>query len=154
MPLIQRSCGRSFLSVRMVGKVLLAKFIGLPNEVLTCATVFSFRVTEAEIKLLSDVPYTHKDGVKYLLSLYFEGEIDYAKRWSLTGWDCAYLRFCCKEQGVKDELIVGDRCEAVPLQELRLYFAPGTNFMEYWPSKDLSVGSRAKNRHDRAGPRL
>jgi len=185
--------------VRMVGKVLLAKFLGLPNEVLTCATVFSFRLTEAEMKLLneinsihcdskygkerfnaqdllvkkddivelykfmdlchkkmilkksterdrcgfiriggtSDVPYTQIDGVKYLPSFYFEGEIDYAKSLSLTGWDWAYLRFCCKVQGVKDELIVGDRCVAVPLQELRLYFAPGTSFVEYWPSKDF-----------------
>merc|ERR1712142_847576 len=93
----------------------------------------------------SDVPYTQIDGVRYLPSFYFEGEIDNAKILSLTGWDWAYLRFCCKVQGVKDELIGGDRCEAVPLQELRLYFAPGTSFVEYWPSKDFISRVPSKN---------
>ena len=200
LPVILRSCNESFLSIRMVEKILLTKLLqALPVEVFTCSVVYSFKVTEAEFKLLnevnamhcdskfgrerfnaedllvkkddliefykfldlchrkmitkkstekdrcgfiriggtSDVPYTQVEGVKFLPSFYFEGELDPTKCVSLTGWDWAYLRFCCKVQGVKDELIMGDVCEAVALQELRLYFAPGTSFVEYWPSKDF-----------------
>jgi len=200
LPVILRSCNDKMLSVRMIEKVLLGKFLQvLPKEVFTCAVMYSFKVTEAEIRLLneinsthcdsnfgkgrfnmedllvkkddmvqfykfldlchrkmilkksterdkcgfiriggtSDVPYTLVDGVKLLPRFYFEGELDTGKCVSLSGWDWAYLRFCCKVQGVKDELIVGDKCEAVALQELRLYFPPGTTFVEYWPSKDF-----------------
>ena len=200
LPVIFRSCNETFLSVRMVEKALLGKLLlTLPREVFTCAVINSFKVTEAECKLLndinlvhcdsnfgkvkfsvedllvkkddvaklisfldlchrkmilkkstekdrcgfiriggtSDVPYTQVEGVKFLPSFYFEGELDTSKCVSLSGWDWAHLRFCCKVQGVKDELIVDDKCQAVDLQELRLYFAPGTTFAEYWPSKDF-----------------
>jgi len=200
LPVIYRSCNESFFSIRMVEKILLNKLLlTLPVEVYTCSIMYSFRVTEAEFKLLSeinalhcdykfgrerfnaedllvkkddmiefykfldlchrkmimkkstekdrcgfiriggtsDVPYTQVEGVKFLPSFYFEGELDHSKCVSLSGWDWSYLRFCCKVQGVKDELITGEVCEAVALQELRLYFAPGTSFVEYWPSKDF-----------------
>jgi len=202
LPVIFRSEGESFLSVRMTERALLSRFLQvLPNEVVTCPFVHSFRMTEVEARLMneintkhadnqygkesftikdlvvkkedvdkfyqfldlcykkmiikkstdkdlcgflriggtSDVPYADVGGVKHLPLFYFEGEgsIDPDKCLTLTDWDWAYLRFCCKVQGVKDELIADDKCEAVALQELRQYFAPGTSFVEYWPNKDF-----------------
>jgi len=200
IPTILRPCDEMFLSVRMLERGLLSKFLQtLPTEVLTCPILYSFKVTEVEMNLLneinskhcdhqfgrekfnakdllvkkkdlvechefldlchrkmiqkkatekdrcgfiriggtSDVPYTKVGSVKFLPSFYFEGELDHAKCVRLTRWDWAYLRFCCKVQGVKDELIKGDYCEAVALHELRMFFAPGTSFVEYWPSKDF-----------------
>ena len=44
------------------------------------------------------VPYTVKEGTKYVPLFYFEGETDHLKLKSETvnGWDLAYLKFCCK----------------------------------------------------------
>ena len=46
----------------------------------------------------SVVPYTVKEGTKYVPLFYFEGETDHLKLKSETvnGWDLAYLKFCCK----------------------------------------------------------
>ena len=48
----------------------------------------------------SVVPYTMKEGVKYVPLFYFEGETDHLKLKSdkVDGWDLAYLKFCCKVQ--------------------------------------------------------
>ena len=200
LPMIFRPQSECYVSVRMVERVLLSRFLqGLPTEVLTCPSMYSYRVTEVESRLLteintkhsdcqfgreifnvkdllikkndvvefykfldlcfkkmilkkstekdlcgflriggnSDVPYTQVNGVKFLPLFYFEGELDHAKCVTLGGWDWTFIKFCCKVQGVKDELISGDNCEAVCLEELRLYFAPGTSFVEYWPAKDF-----------------
>ena len=44
------------------------------------------------------MPYTVKEGTKYVPLFYFEGETDHLKLKSETvnGWDLAYLKFCCK----------------------------------------------------------
>ena len=46
----------------------------------------------------SVVPYTVKEGTKYVPLFYFEGETDHLKlkSESVNGWDLAYLKFCCK----------------------------------------------------------
>ena len=201
LPTIFRSQNQSFVSVRMVERMLLSRFLQvLPNEIVTCPTIHSYRTTEVEARLLneinakhadcqygkenfttkdlvvkrsdidrfyqyldlcnrkmitkkstekdrcgflriggsSDVRYTEVEGVKYLPLFYFEGEeIDSQKCKTLRGWDWAFLRFCCRVQGVKDELIAGDCCGTVALEELKYYFPPGTSFVEYWPAKDL-----------------
>jgi len=202
LPMIFRWEYDKFLSVRMVERALLSRFLQLlPFEVVTCPVIHSYKVTEVEPRLLNEINAKHSDcsfgkdnfttkdlvvrhgeveqfhmfldlcyskmilkkssdkdkcgflriggtsdvpyvevGVnktKYMPVFYFEGEIDQQKCVTLRGWDWAYLKFCCKVQGVKDQLIVSDVCNSVALEDLREYFPRGTTFVEYWPAKDF-----------------
>merc|ERR1719412_1572955 len=85
----------------------------------------------------SVVPYTVKDNVKYVPLFYFEGETDHLKLKSdkVDGWDLAYLKFCCKVQGIRSELFAADACRVVALEEIRGYFPTETIFEDYWPAK-------------------
>jgi len=85
----------------------------------------------------SVVPYTMKEGVKYVPLFYFEGETDHLELESdkVDGWDLAYLKFCCKVQGVRDELFADEICRVVALDEIRGHFPAGTTFEDYWPAK-------------------
>jgi len=84
---------------------------------------------------LSDVPHVKVETKNYLPLFYFDGEID-KQCVTLRGMDWAYLKFCCKVQGVKDELLSSDFCEAVAVEDMRDYFPPGTTFDDFWPTKD------------------
>ena len=85
----------------------------------------------------SVVPYTLKDSVKYVPLFYFEGETDHLKLKSdkVDGWDLAYLKFCCKVQGIRNELFAADTCRVVALDEIKGHFPSGTTFEDYWPAK-------------------
>lgn len=83
------------------------------------------------------VPYTVRDNVKFVPLFYFEGETDHLKLKSdqVDGWDLAYLKFCCKVQGIRNELFAADVCRVVALDEIKGHFPPGTTFEDYWPAK-------------------
>uniref|UniRef100_A0A0K8SKJ9 Uncharacterized protein n=1 Tax=Lygus hesperus TaxID=30085 RepID=A0A0K8SKJ9_LYGHE len=85
----------------------------------------------------SVVPYTVKDNCRYVPLFYFEGETDTLKKQSahLGPWDLAYLKFCCKVQGIRSELFANDSCQVISLAEIRGFFPAGTVFDEYWPPK-------------------
>merc|ERR1719367_1517904 len=85
----------------------------------------------------SVVPYTVKDSIKYVPLFYFEGETDHLKLKSdkVDGWDLAYLKFCCKVQGIRNELFAADTCRVVALEEIKGHFPSGTTFEDYWPAK-------------------
>merc|ERR1719367_2334410 len=85
----------------------------------------------------SVVPYTVKDTVKYVPLFYFEGETDHLKLKSdsVDSWDLAYLKFCCKVQGIRNELFAADTCRVVALEEIKGHFPSGTTFEDYWPAK-------------------
>lgn len=85
----------------------------------------------------SVVPYTVKLGTKYVPLFYFEGETDHLKLKSeeVDGWDLAYLKFCCKVQGIRNELFASDKCKVVGLEEIKGHFPAGTTFEDYWPAK-------------------
>ena len=85
----------------------------------------------------SVVPYTVKEGTKYVPLFYFEGETDHLKLKSETvqGWDLAYLKFCCKVQGIRNELFANEICSVVALEEIKGHFPSGTTFEDYWPAK-------------------
>ena len=85
----------------------------------------------------SGVLVTFVKGSKLLPVFYFEGDVDHSQCLVVKSWDWAYLRFCCKVQGVKDELIVSVSCEVIELEVLKNYFLIGTTFMEYWPARDF-----------------
>ncbi|KAK0177533.1 hypothetical protein PV328_001577 [Microctonus aethiopoides] len=85
----------------------------------------------------SVVPYTVKDQLKYVPLFYFEGETDNLKLKAekLEGWDLSYLKFCCKVQGIRNELFASETCSVISLSDIKSYFPPGTGFEDYWPSK-------------------
>ncbi|XP_044575558.1 uncharacterized protein LOC123259273 isoform X2 [Cotesia glomerata] len=85
----------------------------------------------------SVVPYTIKDNLKYVPLFYFEGETDNLKLKAekLEGWDLSYLKFCCKVQGIRNELFASETCSVISLTDIKSYFPPGTGFEDYWPSK-------------------
>lgn len=85
----------------------------------------------------SVVPYTVRDGQKFVPLFYFEGETDNLKLKAdqLKGWDLSYLKFCCKVQGIRNELFASETCSVISLTDITSYFPPGTEFEEYWPHK-------------------
>ncbi|KAL1453887.1 hypothetical protein WDU94_010190 [Cyamophila willieti] len=85
----------------------------------------------------SVIPYTVKDGERYVPIFYFEGETDKLKTKSveLTGWELAYLKFCCKVQGIKNELFNNETCAVTSLNDIKSYFSSSDVFEEYWPNK-------------------
>lgn len=85
----------------------------------------------------SVVPYTVYNNQKYVPLFYFEGETDNLKLKAdkLEGWDLSYLKFCCKVQGIRNELFAHDSCSVISLNDIKNYFPPGTLFEDYWPKK-------------------
>jgi len=100
----------------------------------------------------SVVPYTLKEGTKYVPLFYFEGETDnlQLKSESVEGWDLAYLKFCCKVQGIRNELFSNDTCKVVALDEIKGHFPAGTKFEDYWPAKG-SIGPVSSQPRTTAG---
>merc|ERR1719273_2645932 len=54
----------------------------------------------------------------------------------IDGWDYAYLKFCFKVQGIKEELFKSEECKVVKLDQIKSCFAPGTTFEDYWPMSE------------------
>ncbi|CAH1121422.1 unnamed protein product [Ceutorhynchus assimilis] len=89
----------------------------------------------------SVVPYTVYNSQKYVPLFYFEGETDNLKLRAdkIDGWDLSYLKFCCKVQGIRNELFAHDSCSVISLNDIKNYFPPGTVFEDYWPKKNLEL---------------
>lgn len=85
----------------------------------------------------SVVPYTVRDGQKMVPLFYFEGETENLKLKadSLSGWDLSYLKFCCKVQGIRNELFASETVAVISLDDIKSYFPQGTMFEDYWPNK-------------------
>ncbi|CAI6363143.1 unnamed protein product [Macrosiphum euphorbiae] len=88
----------------------------------------------------SIVPYCIIDNQKYVPLFYFKKEkqhlIDRAIK--IKDWNLAYLRFCWKVQGIKDELIAGSYCTVVSVDNIKKYFPPETHFEDFWPHETLN----------------
>lgn len=99
----------------------------------------------------SVVPYCIKDNQKYVPLFYFEGETENLKHRAvkLENWNLAYLKFCCKVQGIRNELFASDSCIVTSLDDIKNYFPPETNFEEYWPAKvvDTQLLTNQKSTH-------
>lgn len=91
----------------------------------------------------SVVPYTKYNGLKLVPLFYFEGETESLKGKSLKlkGWPLSYLKFCCKVQGIRNELFVHDSCTVVSIDDIKNHFPPGSIFQDYWPSKTALLTS-------------
>ncbi|XP_020803744.1 uncharacterized protein LOC110180420 isoform X2 [Drosophila serrata] len=97
----------------------------------------------------SVVPYTVRNSQQVVPLFYFEGETENLKTKAelLNGWDLAYLKFCCKVQGIRNELFSSENVAVISLTDIKSYFPNGTEFEDYWPSKvvdsNLLIGNRA-----------
>lgn len=91
----------------------------------------------------SVVPYTKYNGMKLVPLFYFEGETESLKGKSvkLKGWPLSYLKFCCKVQGIRNELFVHDSCTVVSIDDIKNHFPPGSVFQDYWPAKTALLTS-------------
>lgn len=78
-----------------------------------------------------------RDNQKYVPLFYFEGETENLKLKAdyLSGWDLSYLKFCCKVQGIRNELFASDQVAVISLTDIKSYFPPGIEFEDYWPNK-------------------
>ncbi|XP_032666988.1 uncharacterized protein LOC116842218 isoform X2 [Odontomachus brunneus] len=132
------------LVVRLIDAKEFYKFLDVCYTKLTAGTnpsVTSGRKAEKcgfiRINKESVVPYTVKDGLQYVPLFYFEGETENLKLKAekLEGWDLSYLKFCCKVQGIRNELFASETCSVISLSDIKSYFPPGTGFEDYWPSK-------------------
>lgn len=95
----------------------------------------------------SVVPYAVKNDHKYVPLFYFEGETESlkTKAINLENWDLAYLKFCCKVQGIKNELFASEQCMVTSLEDVKSYFPEGTKFDDYWPSKVVEMQTPTRN---------
>lgn len=87
------------------------------------------------------VPYTVRDGKKLVPMFYFDNETQNSKLKldTLSGWDLAYLRFCCLVQGTQIELFASDTVAVVNLDDIISYFPPNMHFEVYWPTKTFDT---------------
>ncbi|XP_060856646.1 uncharacterized protein LOC132934356 [Metopolophium dirhodum] len=99
----------------------------------------------------SVVPYCIKNGQKYVPLFYFEGETENLinRAIKLENWNLSYLKFCCKVQGIRNELFASDSCTVARLNDIKKYFPPDTSFEEYWPAKvvDTYLLTNQKSTH-------
>lgn len=63
----------------------------------------------------------------------------------MEGWDLAYLKFCCKVQGIRNELFASETCSVISLDDIMSYFPSGTQFDDYWPAKVTDCPLISKN---------
>jgi len=107
-----------------------------------CARCGFIRINDESV-----VPYTVKDNVKYVPLFYFEGETESLKlkAETLEGWDLAYLKFCCKVQGIRNELFASETCSVISLNDIMSYFPAPTKFADYWPTKVTDCQLLSKN---------
>ncbi|KAL4153804.1 hypothetical protein QTP88_001637 [Uroleucon formosanum] len=83
----------------------------------------------------SVVPYVTKDGKQYLPIFYFAGDTKSLMTLSVKfeHWNLAYLKFCCKIQGISNNLYSKDSYDMIDLENVKKFYSPGTNFEKFWP---------------------
>ncbi|KAE9522802.1 hypothetical protein AGLY_016764 [Aphis glycines] len=87
------------------------------------------------INFKSVVPYIMKDSIKYI-PLHCFDFIDknltqqYVK---IEDWSLAYLKFCCKVQGITENLCSNESCKMISIDVIKNYFSPKSHFEEFWP---------------------
>jgi len=88
------------------------------------------------IDSVSVVPYCTVGSHKYV-PLFFFGDdtdtlIDHAEK--LVNWNLAYLKFCCKLAGIRDEWFVSDYWIVVNFDHIKNSLPPETDFKDFWPA--------------------
>jgi len=116
------------------------KFLKVCYEKILCndASMHKDKCGFIRINSSESIPYCSKGSQKYVPLLYFEGETESIvhRTVQLKNWNLAYLKFCFKIHGIKEELYENDSCTAViPLADLKNLYPPETVFEYFWPVK-------------------
>jgi len=121
-----------YLFVKICYKKLLCDMTSGHNE------KFGFICIDSDLH--SCLPYCTQDGQKYVPLFYIEGDTDDLMQQAviLENWNLAYIKFCCKFQGIKDEFFAGDSCLAVSLDDIKNFYPPETDFMDFWPPSEAT----------------
>ena len=95
------------------------------------------------------VPYTVKDTIKYIPLFYFHDETEILKKQTIviSNWELAYLKFCCKIQGIRKELLDTYTCYVVSLEVVRQHLPNKTLFEEWWPQRTSEVIKLSSTSH-------
>ena len=139
------------LIVRLSDAQKFQQFLDVCYKKLTNCSTPNDKCGFIRINSESVVPYTYRDGQKMVPLFYFEGETDNLKLKadSLSGWDLSYLKFCCKVQGIRNELFASETVAVISLDDIKSYFPQGTIFEDYWPNKvvdtQLLVAQKSQN---------
>ncbi|KAH8351978.1 hypothetical protein KR084_000976 [Drosophila pseudotakahashii] len=96
----------------------------------------------------SVVPYTVHSNQKVVPLFYFDGvtECIKTKALVLSGWDLAYLKFCCKLQGINHKHFSGENLSVITLTDIKGYFPNDTEFEDFWPSQAVHWNIPTDNR--------
>lgn len=89
----------------------------------------------------SEIPYILLSASKFMPLFYFEEIAEHItyKTHRIDGWNLAYLKFCCKIQGIKKELFASDACDVISFDEVSKNFPPDTAFKQFWPTKQKTI---------------
>lgn len=102
------------------------------------------------INFESALPYSIKDGKKYIPLFCFETENLQYPTVQLENWNLAYLKFCFKVQGIiNKEFFSNDSCTVISLDDIKNYYSKDTHFVEYWPPEimDKSLLKKQNSTH-------
>ncbi|XP_060861133.1 uncharacterized protein LOC132938363 isoform X2 [Metopolophium dirhodum] len=90
----------------------------------------------------SVLPYAIKDDKKYIPLFCFESETKNLQHLTvkLENWNLAYLKFCCKLQGIiNNEFFASDSCTVISLDDIKNSYSSDTFFEEYWPPNIIDI---------------
>lgn len=83
----------------------------------------------------SIIPFILYESKRYIPLFYLEDEDIteelHSKSVWVDGWNVAYMKFCCKVQGIRPSLYESDVCKVIPLDEI---VPQGTECEDYWPA--------------------
>jgi len=84
----------------------------------------------------SCIPYCTQNGQKYLPLFYFVGDTNnlIQRAVKFENWNLAYLKFCFKLHGVKDEFFAGDSCLVISFDDIKNLYPQETHFENIWPT--------------------
>lgn len=89
----------------------------------------------------SVVPYCIKNSQKYVPLFCFEGETEQLQHLAiqLENWNLAYLKFCCKVQGISNEYFFDESWTVISLDDVKNCYSTETHFEEYWPPQGVII---------------
>lgn len=115
-------------------------FLEVCYKKLVCNTTSGYKDKCGFIQLNHDIscclPYCTQGGQRYVPLLYLDGSTQSLAQRAikLEKWNLAYLKFCCRIHGIKDELFYGSSWLVVSLDDVKNSFPPETDYTDIWPN--------------------
>jgi len=82
----------------------------------------------------SCLPYCTQDDQRYVPLFFLQGDAESLSQRTvkLEKWNLAYLKFCCRIYGIRDELFYGNSWLVVSLDYVKNSYPPETDFADIW----------------------